>query len=364
MRQVALSAPPGPDAIPNGVAPCVSVVMPVRNEGDFIARSLAAVLAQDYPEDRLQVVVADGMSTDGTRDIVEGMRRGRENLVLIDNPGRIAPTALNAAISRCTGEIIVRVDGHCCIAPDYVRRCVDHLLHDGVDGVGGPITTVGQTGLARVIAAAMSSRFGVGGSAFRTVSDRTMIVDTIAFPAYTRSAVQRAGSYDEEFVRNQDDEYNYRLRALGAKLLLAADVRSAYYSRSSLMSLWRQYYQYGYWKVRVMQKHLRQMRPRQFAPACFVALVLLLALAAPFWTAAAAALAALLLAYISTCAVAACRIWCSTRVDGPVLLLPLCFAILHFSYGLGFLVGLVRFCGRWRTTPRRPSMQCTTEGAG
>jgi hypothetical protein len=176
--------------------------------------------------------------------------------------------------------------------------------------------------------------------------------------------VERAGRYDEEFVRNQDDEYNYRLRALGAKLLLAADVRSTYYSRSSLISLWRQYYQYGFWKVRVMQKHLRQMRPRQFAPACFVAMVLVLALVAPFSAAATTALAALLLFYFSVCAVAACRVWRSTRVDGPVLLLPLCFAILHISYGLGFLVGLVRFCGRWWTSHRRPPTPCTTEGVG
>jgi hypothetical protein len=221
--------------------------------------------------------------------------------------------------------------------------------------VGGPIETIGQSPLARVIAVAMSSKFGVGGSAFRTVTGQTMLVDTIAFPAYTRRAVQKAGPYDEELVRNQDDEYNYRIRGLGGKLLLAADVRSRYYSRSSLYSLWRQYLQYGYWKVRVMQKHPLQMRPRQFAPACFVAAVLGLALASLFSSAALIGLFALVGTYVAACLLA---MLCSAhRVDWYLLpLLPLCFAILHISYGFGFLVGLVRFAPRWlrRSTQTQP----------
>src|SRR5438132_14210048 len=121
----------------------------------------------------------------------------------------------------------------------------------------------------------MSSAFGVGGSAFRTVSDRTLLTDTVAFPAFTRAALEKAGAFDEELVRNQDDEYNYRLRKLGAKILLASDVHSRYFSRATLPGLWRQYFQYGFWKVRVMQKHPRQMRLRQFGPPLFVATMLM-----------------------------------------------------------------------------------------
>ena len=243
--------------------PFISVLMPVRNEGAFMSRSLKAVLAQDYPQDRMEILVIDGMSTDSTRATIAAFQADDQRIKLLDNPGRIVPTGLNAAHRVATGEIIVRVDGHCEIAPDYVCRCVDHLQHEPVDAVGGPLETVGETLVASAVAAAMSSPFGVGGSAFRTVKEKSMLTDTVAFPAYKRSVVERAGFFDEELVRNQDDEYNYRLRKLGAKILLASDVHCRYYSRSSLRSLGRQYLQYGYWKVRVLQKHPGQMQPRQ-----------------------------------------------------------------------------------------------------
>jgi glycosyltransferase involved in cell wall biosynthesis len=334
-----------------GEAPLVSVILPIRNEAHYIARSLGAVLAQDYPADRMEVLVADGMSTDGTREVVELMRSGSPRVQIIDNPRRIAPTALNAAIARARGEIIVRVDGHCEIERDYVRRCVEHLRIDEVDGVGGPLQTIGESFVARGIAVAMSSTFGVGDSAFRTVSNKTMLADTVAFPAYTRNIVELVGLFDEELVRNQDDDYNYRLRKIGARVLLAADVRARYYSRSSIRSLWRQYFQYGYWKVRVMQKHPRQMRPRQFVPPLFVAALLLSLAAAPFsfihgaWLAWPLGLAAGSYALANLTASASIT---ARRRDWPLFwLLPIAFAILHVSYGLGFLLGLVKFRNRW-----------------
>jgi glycosyltransferase involved in cell wall biosynthesis len=326
--------------------PLVTVIMPVRNEAAFIGRSLGAVLAQDYGLDRLEVIVADGMSTDGTREAVYAMQKPGAAVRLIDNPGRIAPTGLNAAMAHARGQIIVRVDGHCEIAPDYVRRCVERLRQDHVDGVGGPLETVGQTPQARVIAVATSSPFGVGGSAFRTIRHKTLMVDTIAFPAYRRSTIERAGPYDEELVRNQDDEYNYRLREMGACLLLAADVRSRYYSRGTLGLLWRQYFQYGYWKVRVMQKHPRQMRLRQFVPAALVAALLVTLVTGP-WIALSRWLTLLLIAAYLAANLSASTL--AARRHGWWMLpwLPLAFAALHFAYGFGFLAGLIGFWNRW-----------------
>lgn len=324
--------------------PFVSMILPIRNESAFIACSIKAVLAQDYPRDRYEVIVADGMSTDDTRQIVELFQSTQPNLRLIDNPGRIVPTGLNAAIAQARGQIIARVDGHCEIAPDYLRNCVTHLLNDGVDGVGGPLQTIGETFTARVIAAAMSSTFGVGNSAFRTVNDSTQLTDTVAFPAYTRAIVEAAGPFDEELVRNQDDEYNYRVRKLGARILLAADVRSKYYSRGSLRSLWRQYFQYGYWKVRVMQKHPRQMRARQFVPFFFVVSLLLCLLLLPLLG------PSLLLVVVDSYLIAnlLASILVASRKGKPLfVLLPTAFAILHLSFGLGFLIGLVKFRSRW-----------------
>ena len=335
-------------------SPFVTVIMPIRNEAAFIKQGLGSVLAQNYPAERMEVIIADGMSDDGTREIVQSMQARHPNLRLIDNPGQIVPTGMNAAIAQARGEIIVRVDGHCEIAHDYVRRCVEHLREDNVDGVGGPIDTIGETPLAEVIAVAMSSPFGVGGSAFRTVTDKTMLVDSIAFPAYTRAAIERAGPYDEELVRNQDDEYNYRLRKLGAKLLLASDIHSRYYSRGSIRSLWRQYFQYGYWKVRVMQKHPRQMSPRQFAPPLLAGSLLLGLATAPFSRTARRVFAGVAGLYLTANLIAS--VLTARKAGARTLpLLPPTFATLHLSYGLGFLVGLVKFCNRWGDRATRSS---------
>ncbi len=256
---------------PNASLPFVSVIMPVRNEGAYIERSLGSVLDQDYPAGLMEVIVADGRSDDDTREVFARLAAGHPNMIMIDNPGKFVATGLNRSVRISRGEIIVRVDGHCEIAPDYVSNCVRHLLAGGIAGVGGPMETIGETAIAQTIAVAMSSKFGVGGSSFRTVKDRNMFVSTVPFPAYWRKDVLAAGPFDEELVRNQDDEYNYRLVASGKKILLAADVHSRYYSRSSLKSLWRQYYQYGFYKVRVMQKHPHQMSIHHFMPALLVA---------------------------------------------------------------------------------------------
>ena len=324
--------------------PYVSVVMPVRNEERFIARSVTAVLSQDYPLDRIEVIVADGMSDDRTRELVMSLAAEHPCLRLIDNPGRIVSYGLNAALRIARGEIIVRVDGHCEISRDYVRRCIEHLNRDDVDCVGGPIETVGENDLAQVIALAMGSPFGVGGSAFRTVRDRNLFVDTVAFPACKARVMRHAGLFDEELVRNQDDEYSYRLRKLGARILLARDVCSRYYSRGSLRSLWRQYFQYGYWKVRVMQKHPRQMSLRQFVPPLFVLVTLLTLVLSTASTRSMWLFAGVFSTYLMTnlaASIFTARDWRS------LVVLPVIFATLHFSYGSGFLVGLIKFRNRW-----------------
>ncbi|HKI86186.1 MAG TPA: glycosyltransferase, partial [Thermoanaerobaculia bacterium] len=325
--------------------PFVSVLMPVRNEAGYIERSLGSVLAQNYPATRMEILVVDGMSEDGTRDRVLALAEHDERIHLLDNPREIAPTALNVGLQAAHGEVLVRVDGHCEIEPDYVRRAVEILSQGEFGGVGGPIETVGETATARAIAAAMSHPFGVGGSAFRSRRERVEDVDTIAFPAYRRTVVARAGLYDEELVRNQDDEYNYRLRELGERLLLTPAMRSRYYSRGTLRRLWRQYFQYGWWKVRVLQKHRRQMRARQFIPPLFVALLVLGPALA--WIAPVSAWVLLVIVglYAGLCLSIA---WVAGRRAGASWLrIVAAFALLHLGYGSGFLLGLGRFAGRW-----------------
>lgn len=328
------------------VPPFVTVIMPIRNEAGFIGRSLGAVESQDYPPDRMEILVVDGGSTDGTGAIVGEAMRGDSRIRLLDNPAGIVAAGINRALPVARGDVMVRVDGHCEIAADYVRRCVAHLARGAAEGVGGSLETVGVGSVARAIAAAMSSSFGVGNSAFRTLQGATRLVDSVPFPAYTREVLTRAGNFDEELVRNQDDEYNFRIRRLGGRILLAADVHSRYHGRTSLSSLWRQYLQYGYWKVRVMQKHPWQMRPRHFVPAAFVATLAMLLLAGLVWAPARWILWAVLGTYALAGLIAAGRAVRREAVN-LVPLVWLCFAILHFAYGNGFLWGLVRFSGRW-----------------
>ncbi len=327
--------------------PTVTIIMPVRNEANYIYKSLQAVLQQDYPVEQVEILVIDGMSTDETRAIVADMQQKCPNIFLLDNPGKIAPTALNIGLQKAQGEIIVRVDGHCVIQPDYVRQCVHFLTNENVDGVGGPMETIGETLTAQAIALAMSSPFGVGGSAFRTVKDRKMLVDTVAFPAYKKATIRKAGLFDEELIRNQDDEYNYRLREMGGTILMTPEIRSRYYSRGNLKSLWKQYFQYGFWKVRVMQKHPHQMSLRQFVPPLFVASILIFTVSSLFSKIARFFLG-LILALYTLANLSASLITASKKGWGYFRYLPLIYAILHFSYGFGFLKGLARFSSRWK----------------
>ena len=329
--------------------PYVSVIMPIRNEAAYIARSLGAVLAQDYPHDCYEVLVADGNSRDRTRHIVDYMAARSDVLVtLVDNPGKIVPTGFNRALKQAKGEVIVRVDGHTLIEPDYVRQCVDALQRTGADNVGGRMNAISKTPLGQAISLATSSPFGVGGARFH-YSDQEEWVDTVYMGAWPREVFERIGGFDEEMVRNQDDEFNYRLQASGGKILLTDRIRSRYFNRADLRSLWRQYYQYGMYKVRVLQKHPLQMRPRQFAPPILAAavvgggllsLLLRVRLVRTLWR------------FVTSLYVMAnlgASIYMAAKNGWQYLrMFPVIFAALHFGYGLGFLRGLVKFADRWK----------------
>lgn len=324
--------------------------MPIRNEEKFIERSLGAVLAQDYPLDRLEVLVVDGLSDDGTREAVQQMLAGHPNTRLLDNPRRIVPTALNIGLAQARGEVIIRVDGHTIIEPDYVRLCVETLAATGADCVGGPMRAVGESPLGQAVALATSHPFGVGGARFHYAME-PQAVDTVYMGAWPRRAFAQVGHFDEEMVRNQDDEFSYRLRAAGGRIWLHPGIRSTYYARSTLRTLWRQYYQYGYWKVRVFQKVPGAAQPRHWAPPLFALAVvggLPLALLIPIVRF--PYLAGLVLYGVVNLAVS---IRIAAREGWRHLLrLPLVFAVLHLAYGLGYWVGIGRFGPPWRRVNR------------
>ena len=337
--------------------PFVTVIMPIRNEARVIADTLGRVLAQDYPADCMEILVVDGISDDGTRQIIWDLRQQHSNLYLLDNPAKIVPTALNIGLRQAKGEIILRVDGHTEIAPDYVRKCVEALQRTGADNVGGRMDATGENLFGEAVAIATSSPFGIGGSRFH-FSEKEEWVDSVYMGAWPRRVFEKIGFFDEELVRDQDDEFNYRLRANGGRILLCPEIKSKYVARGTARSLWRQYFQYGFWKVRVLQKHPRQMSLRHFIPALFV-LASLLSLAVWFLFPpigiylVVGIIGSYILANLSA------SVW-SVFAKGArstpyplslipyfLLLLPLIFAILHVGYGTGFLVGLVKFANRW-----------------
>jgi glycosyltransferase involved in cell wall biosynthesis len=339
--------------------PFVSVVMPVRNEEKAISRSLRAALNQDYPKELLEVVIADGMSDDQTRRVVSEIAAKDPRVRLVENSKRIMAPGFNAALEQARGDVIVMMGGHSEMAPDFVAVSTAALSEGNAKCVGGTIETICTTGVGRGIALAMTSTFGVGDCAFRTGTKERKYVDTVAFGVYTRDAFTLGGQLDEEFVRAQDCEFNYRLRKLGARILFVPEMRTKYFSRASLRTLWRQYYGYGFWKARIMQKHSRQMRPRHFVPAAFVAALLVSAILAPFSLLGKLLFVAVAGSYL-VANLTATFLAARNRNWKLAPLLPLAFTILHVSYGFGFLCCLAKY---WNSWGDRPSTQATTQAA-
>ncbi len=325
--------------------PFVSVVIPARNEGEHLAGCITSLIEQDYPQSRFEVIIADGESDDNSRDIVQSFSSEHPNVLLLENPGVFTSLGLNCGIRRSEGEIIIILGAHSFVRPDFVRKNVETLAQTGADCVGGAMTSVGGTCKAQAISLAMGSPFGVGDALFRY--GRTEgYVDTVAFGAYRKAVFLKIGLFDEELVRDQDDEFNYRLRKSGGKIFFKPEIQSSYYIRASLKKLWKQYFQYGLWKVRVLQKHPKMMRLRQFVPGAFVLALFAGGAGCLYWKEVLFPLLLITLSYIGVNLLYSAKL---AREKGwsYIVMLPLVFATLHFSYGIGFLVGLVRFFGRW-----------------
>jgi glycosyltransferase involved in cell wall biosynthesis len=324
--------------------PLVSLLVAMRNEADYISACVASLLNQDYPQDRLEVLIYDGQSEDNSKSIVENLIRNRKNYQVLDNPKRIQSAAWNLGVQECKGEIISIVSGHAEFAPDYVSRAVETLLRTKADMAGGTVRARSQGILGEAIAWAISTPFGVGGARFR-YTDKEELTDTVFMGFCRRAVYEKIGGFDEELVRNQDDEFSNRLVKAGGKIICNPNIISYYYNRATFGSLWRQYYQYGLWKVRVLQKHYRQMSLRQFVPPAFVLALIgsaFLALS-PFLRPLSLIIPVLYLFNN----LGASFLTASNRDWRFLPLLPIIFAILHLSYGSGFVVGLVKFWNRW-----------------
>ncbi len=329
----------------------ISIIVACRNEIRHIRPLVDSLLAQDFGGMNWEAVIADGMSTDGTRESLDHYAARHSNLRVISNTGRIVSTGLNEAIRSARGEFILRMDAHTVYAPDYCRRCVETLISTGAANVGGAARTRVTGMIPQAIAAAYHSRFSTGGARFHD-PEYEGPADTVPYGCWRKETFARIGMFDENLVRNQDDELNLRLVRSGGGIWQSRAILSWYTPRATFSGLFHQYFQYGFWKVAVIRKHripgsLRHLIPAGFALANIVLLLGILitavvqaklsfAVAATLWLAMAAAYA--LTGFIASAAAA--------RDHGGWKTLPfiqVAFATYHFSYGLGFLSGLFWF---------------------
>jgi glycosyltransferase involved in cell wall biosynthesis len=322
--------------------PFTTIIMPIRNEADFIERALRSVLDNDYPPEKMEILVVDGMSGDGTSEIVARLSKEDSRIKMLNNPKRITPAAMNIGIKATRGDLFIRIDGHVEIPVDFIIKSIQ-CLHEHPQAwvAGGYIKTIANSYTGHAIASAMRSPIGVGNSRFR-LGDYEGWVDTLAFGAHHKWIVDKIGYFDEELVRNQDDEFNLRIILAGGKIWMSKSIQSTYFSRGSLLKLWRQYFQYGFWRIRTLQKHKRPASFRQLVPLLFVLSLLLLGFAGFLWKPIWILLAIEAALYMLVLLIGALDVGHKSGWQ-YALLSPVVFAILHFAYGLGALWGIVRF---------------------
>jgi cellulose synthase/poly-beta-1,6-N-acetylglucosamine synthase-like glycosyltransferase len=320
--------------------PKVSVIVPCYNEQSTIRFLLEALHGQTFPSAEMEVLISDGMSTDGTRDVIAAFQSDFPDLDVrvVDNTRRSIPSGLNRAIEASRGELLIRLDAHSKPHPDYIANCVKAHAEGLGDNVGGvwEIQPGAPTWIARSIAVAASHPLGVGDALYRHTT-RAAEVDTVPFGSFRRALVDRIGLFDESLLTNEDYEFNARLRGAGGRIWLDPSIRSVYFARSTLLELARQYLRYGYWKWRMLRRYPKTLRWRQALPPLFVLSLAMLAMVSLFFPRAGYALAGELAIYYSTLTLAGLHAAIRRREPHLIIGLPLAISVMHIAWGSGFL---------------------------
>jgi cellulose synthase/poly-beta-1,6-N-acetylglucosamine synthase-like glycosyltransferase len=328
----------------------VTIAMPCRDEEAYIEACIRSVQAQDWPRDQMEILVADGMSMDATREILARLAAEDSRIRLIDNPARLQAAGLNECIRRARGEVIVRMDVHADYAPDFVRRCVEVLDRTGADNVGGAARPRARTFFQRCVAAALVSPLGMGGSHYRD-ADEEGDVESVWPGAFRRDVFERVGAFDPQAVTNEDAELNQRIVDAGGRVYLSRDIIVHYYPRESMRQLARQYFKYGQGRARTLLKHGRFLSWRPAVPFLWLAGEALLLATSPWHPLGSWSLAT----YGLVAGAEAVRVG---RHEG-VLAIPVVwsiFPVMHAAHGAGFAAGLVRYTLRpdWGPDERLP----------
>lgn len=319
----------------------LSVICPIYNEEKHIASCLESILQQDFPKEEMEVLLVDGMSTDRTREIVQQYTEQYPFIFLLDNPKRIVPTGLNIGIRVAQGDVIIRLDAHAIYPDNYFSALVDKLFALNADNVGGLCRTLPakETPVCEAIAAALSSPFGMGDSLFRIGTNKEMQVDTVPFGCFRREVFDKIGYFDEELIRNQDDEFNGRIIKYGGHIYLIPSIVINYYGRDSIGKVAKMFYQYGLFKPLVNKKLGNPATVRQFFPPLFVVGLiggLLLSFVHPIFCILYMVVLAL---YLFLAIYFSVKQFKNIK---KVLLLIATFVTIHVSYGWGYLCGCVK----------------------
>lgn len=321
--------------------PLVSIVIPMLNEQDAIERCVHSILAQDYPQDKLEIVIVDGMSVDASRQVVQTMMNEHQSIRLLENPSSRTPASLNIGIRQAKGDVVIILGAHTTIDSRFVSTNVKYMNELDVKCTGGTQMNVGETYVQRAIGYAMGSIFGIPSAPYRFYPKKRF-VDTVVYAAYKRQLFDEIGYFDEELRISEDAEFNWRIRKAGNKIFYTPEIISYYYPRKNLSRLFKQFFNYGIFRVNVMKKHFDSFKLIHFLPPLFIATMCILLvggfLLPVLWRFAAVLSAAYLLYIVLGAIVTAGKI----RKIHYVPVLPLVFATMQISWGTGFLVGMLK----------------------
>lgn len=319
----------------------VSVIVPIRNESKYIEKCIESIFNQDYPKNLLEIIFVDGNSEDNTVDIIKKYITEGCNIRLLNNPNKFIPHALNIGIKSAVGKYIVRMDAHSQYANDYISKCIEYLEKTDAINVGGPVITAGKTVLQKVIAAAYHSDFALGGGKNHD-KDYEGYADTVFLGTFKKQDIIDIGMYDERFIRNEDDDLTFRMIERGFKIYSTPAIKSVYYPRSTYSSLFKQYFEYGMWKVAIIKKHGRPARLSHLVPMAFVAFLAIFGIASFFFEKIFWMFIFVMGIYILLNLYFSFKNDKVTTISDKLRLLLVHF-ILHISYGLGFWVGIFKF---------------------
>jgi succinoglycan biosynthesis protein ExoA len=319
----------------------ISVIIPCFNERNFISKCIDSALAQDIGENYLEVLIIDGQSTDGTREIVSEYMKFHENVILIDNINRVTPFALNKGIRESTGDYIIIWGAHAEYSPDFIKNSLLLMeTHPEVSCVGGPIKSIGNSPFGDAAAIAMSSMLGVGNAKHR-FPEYEGYAEMACFPVFRRNVFEMIGMYDESLVKNQDDEFCFRLRLNGGKIYISPSVQSSYYTRSTPVSLFRQYFGYGKWRIAVLKKHKIPISYRQQIPVLFFSTLIILAIIGILLNNLLIGIILPILYFTILLIFSLLNV--KKSVFGVPLYIPLAIFLLHTAYAAGFIAGVFKF---------------------